>query len=91
MKKAESDHIGKVVSLGCIVCINSFGFESPAEAHHINNNTMGKRASNYEVIPLCCLHHRLGGHGVAVHAGRKTWESNFGTEKELLKQVLEMI
>lgn len=91
MKKAESDHIEKVVSKGCIICLNCFGFDSPAEAHHIGNGAMGKRASNFEVIALCPMHHRLGGVGVAVHAGRKSFEKNFGTEKELLKQTLEMI
>jgi hypothetical protein len=40
------------------------------------------------VIPLCHAHHRTGGHGVAVHAGRRTWEDKFGTEDELLTQTL---
>ena len=66
---AESAHIGRVVAAGCIVCRNLGYGETPAEAHHIGNGTMGKRASNYEVIPLCPAHHRCGGHGVAVHAG----------------------
>ena len=47
---------------------------------------MGKRASNHEVIALCPNHHRHGGHGVAVHAGRKAFEARYGTEKELLEQ-----
>lgn len=87
MKKLEREHLNKVASMGCIVCINEGYGQTPAEIHHIGNATMGKRASNFEVIPLCANHHRLGGHGVAVHAGRKTWEQNFGTEKELLEQV----
>lgn len=85
MKKAESDHVSKVVSLGCVACRRAGFYDSPAEAHHIGNGTMGKRASNYEVIPLCPTHHRLGAHGVAVHAGRKTWEANYGTERNLLE------
>ena len=90
MKASERQHLGKVAALGCIAC-SQYGEPSPAEIHHIGNGTMGKRASNFEVIPLCHAHHRTGGHGVAVHAGRKTWESIYGTEKDLLKQVLEMI
>lgn len=91
MTKAEREHIAKVVELGCIAC-SEFGIEgSPAEAHHIGNGTMGKRAGNYEVIPLCPSHHRLGGHGVAVHAGRKAFESNYGAEKELLAKTLERL
>tara|TARA_R100000951_G_scaffold116755_1_gene130449 strand:+ start:9965 stop:10258 length:294 start_codon:yes stop_codon:yes gene_type:complete len=83
----EKKHLEKVASFGCIACVNSGLGETPAEIHHIGNGTMGKRASNQEVIPLCHVHHRTGGHGVAVHAGRETWESNFGTEQELLEQM----
>lgn len=86
----ERLHMSKVASLGCIVC-RMAGLESAPEIHHIGSGTMGKRASNYEVIPLCHIHHRTGGHGVAVHSGRRTWEANFGTEKELLAQVMEMV
>lgn len=91
MLKAESDHIKKVVSLGCIACRKMGYYDTPSEAHHIGNNTMGKKASNYEVIPLCPFHHRTGGHGNAVHAGRKAFESKFGTERDLLNEVMEMI
>jgi len=87
MKKAEKEHLNKVADLGCIVCRNLGFYGTPAEIHHIGNGTMAKRASNYEVIPLCHIHHRTGNNGVAVHSGRKAFEANFGTEKELLKQV----
>ena len=83
--KAEQQWLNRVAELGCIIC------QRPAEIHHIGNGTMGKRASNFEVIPLCCEHHRTGGHGVAVHAGRRTWEAIHGTERELLEQVKRMI
>ena len=86
-KAKESRHMQRVADIGCIVCLNEFGEASPAEVHHIGSGTMGKRASNYETIPLCPAHHRLGGYGVAVHAGRKEWEKRYGTEKELMEQV----
>ena len=84
--KAERDHMGAVAALGCVVCRNLGFGETPAEVHHIGNGTLGKKASNYETIPLCEVHHRNGGHGVAVHAGRKTFEARYGTERELLEQ-----
>lgn len=91
MNKAEKAHISKVLQLGCMAC-RVMGIYTPdCEVHHIGNGTMSKRASNYEIIPLCPAHHRTGGYGVAVHAGRKAWEANYGTERELLDQVLEMI
>ena len=83
---AESSYIARVVAAGCIVCRNLGHGETPAEAHHIGNGTMGKRASNHEVIALCPSHHRHGGHGVAVHAGRKAFQARYGTEQELLEQ-----
>ncbi len=91
MNKAEKEHIAKVVQLGCMAC-RAVGIYTPdCEIHHIGNRTMGKRASNFEVIPLCHAHHRTGGYGIAVHAGRKSWEQTYGTEKEMLNQVLKMI
>jgi hypothetical protein len=89
--KEDKAHMNSVASLGCIVCSNNGYHDSPAEIHHIGNGTMGKRASNSDVIPLCHLHHRTGNNGVAVHSGRKSFEANFGTEQELLKQVRGML
>lgn len=89
--KAEKLHMSRVAALGCCVCRNEFGLNSDAEIHHIGNGTMGKRATNYEILPLCPMHHRLGGIGVAIHSGRKSFESNFGTERELLAQTLELL
>ena len=89
MKKAEALHMGDVASMGCVVCRNLGHGESPAEIHHIRKGQgMGQRASNYEVIPLCPPHHRIGGYGVAVHAGQETWEATFGTELTLLEQTI---
>ena len=82
-------HLARVAALGCIVCKNN-GFEdSPANAHHINCKTMGRKASDYETIGLCPTHHQYGGHGeVAVHESLADFEARYGTERELLAQVL---
>lgn len=76
--KEESEHMARVAALGCIIC------GAPAEVHHLTGAGMGLRSK--DVIPLCPAHHRLGGHGVAVHAGTKTFEENFGTQQELLEE-----
>ena len=83
--------MGLVAELGCIICRNNGHLDSPAEIHHIGNGTMGKRANNREVIPLCHIHHRTGNNGIAVHAGRKSFEANFGTEQELLAQTRDLL
>lgn len=86
MKKAEKEHLNRVAELGCIIC------GMPAEIHHKRKGVgMGRRSSNYEAIPLCHVHHRTGGYGVAIHAGVKGFEANHGSEDELLEKVQEML
>ena len=88
--KSQRKYLDAVASLGCVVCRNLGYGATPAHVHHIRTGKgMGQRASNYETIPLCPTHHQQGGHGVAIHAGQKTWEAIHGTELELLKQVQE--
>ena len=78
--KSEQDYMSRVADLGCICC------GQPAELHHPRRHTgLGLRSSNYDVIPLCPSHHRLG--KVSVHLGKDLFEHKFGTEKELLKKV----
>ncbi len=84
--KAERDYMGRVAELGCIIC------QMPASVHHITTGVgMGQRASNYDTIPLCPTHHQHGGHGVAIHAGIKTWEARYGTELDLLEKIKEIL
>lgn len=86
--KSEKLHLSRVADLACIVCRNENLGETPAEIHHCSKGTgLSVRADNFHVIPLCHTHHRTGGYGVAIHAGRQTWENRFGTESELLAQV----
>lgn len=83
---AERRHLARVATMGCCVC------RMPAEVHHITTGVgMGQRASHYDTIPLCHRHHRTGGHGVAIHAGKRTWEKNHGTETEHLQRTREAL
>jgi len=91
MSKAGKNHMDAVRELGCIVCKREgLGF-TPASAHHINCRTMGRKASDFETIPLCPTHHQTGGMGVAVHAGKRTWERIYGTEAELLEHTRTLL
>jgi len=96
----SKSHLDRVSALGCIVCGSRDGLLgwSDAEIHHLRRNPetgehlgTGQRASDYHTIPLCALHHRLGGMGVAIHAGQKTWEGIHGTETELWNKVQELL
>lgn len=91
MNRKERAHLNAVASLGCIVC-RDLGFEdSPAECHHIRTGKGRTRASHYETLPLCPKHHRIGGPGVAFHAGPKIWQEHYGSELELLARVNEEV
>jgi hypothetical protein len=82
MTRAQRLHLERVQSLGCIIC------RRPAEIHHLREGVgKGQKSNHFRVIPLCPEHHRTGGHGVAFHAGKKTWQEIFGTEEKLMEKV----
>ena len=86
MTEEEKRYLGLVARLGCAIC-RRLGFQdTPAEVHHRRTGTgAGRRASHYNVIPLCPYHHRGDGgiHGM----GRRAWEPAFSvTELELVEE-----
>ena len=95
MKAVDRKHLSKVAALGCICPLpdkdGTYRCEAPAEIHHILNGTMGRKASNYETIPLCPYHHRQGPFGEAVHNGTRTFEANYGTQREMLEAVRHLL
>ncbi|HCR17479.1 MAG TPA: hypothetical protein DIU35_08350 [Candidatus Latescibacteria bacterium] len=79
-------HLAAVAGLGCIIC------GRPAECHHVRQMSgMGLRPSDLDAIPLCPDHHRTGGYGTAVHAGRRAFARNFGSESDLLNQTRQRL
>lgn len=83
-------YLDAVADLGCVVCRNLGHGITPAEIHHLRaGQGMAQRASDALVIPLCPTHHRLGGHGVAIHADRKWFEQLYGPELRLLAQTIQ--
>ena len=79
--------MGRVAALGCCVCRRLRLNDTPAEVHHIREGQGRKRASDFETIPLCYLHHR-GQDGIH-HLGTKAWARRFFSERELLDETLE--
>ena len=93
MNKDERQHYDRISQSGCIVCnILGYGY-SPTEIHHIRTGTgKGQKSHWSKAIGLCPTHHRLGGYGVAIHAGIKGFELALGmTELELLEKQLELL
>lgn len=76
----------EIAEMGCIVCHLKFQMYSPAEVHHLREDT-GLALRSTDRLPLCPAHHRLGGHGTAFHAGKVAFEANFGTQLELAEEV----
>ena len=91
--KAEKAYFEAILEDGCIVTVNGNMCRQPAEIHHVRKKCTGMSVRPYhsEVIPICPNHHRNGGHGVAVHAGVKTWERNFGSQQWLMKKARKRV
>lgn len=93
MNKDERNHYDRISQAGCIAChVLGHGY-SPTEIHHIRTGAgKGQKSHWSKAIGLCPNHHRLGGAGVAIHAGIKSFESAIGmTEVELLNRQLELL
>lgn len=89
MRKRESQYLGKVADIGCIICYKNGYPGTPAEIHHIRGLGlgMGVRNSHDNVIPLCPEHHRgsTGYHGL----GRRAFERKYGVTEQELQQLVE--
>jgi len=87
-------HLERVGSMGCIVCINEGRGPTPADVHHILDIKTNKRIDHYHTLPLCFSHHRAGiNNRIAIsrHNHLRAFEARYGTELELLTQVLKRL
>lgn len=98
MKKAEQAHVNKVAELGCVACYVQYGeWGTWGEIHHLRaGQGRGQRSGWFEVICLCTGHHRHDdkeANKIAIHGntGKRTFESTYGTERELLNVTLNNI
>lgn len=85
----EREYLNAVSKLPCVAC-GAFG----VHIHHatgLKYRAKGKKAPYWQVIPLCPTHHQHGGHGVAIHAGVKTWEQKYGSQDEHIKNTQEKV
>jgi hypothetical protein len=80
----------RISGLGCIACRIAGYYDTPAQIHHLRcDGSMGKKGARR--IPLCPRHHTDGGHGIAFHAGPRTFEHNWGTEEFLWKKAMSLL
>lgn len=88
---AEKRHMNLVAELGCGVCRRMGYPGTPAELHHPRSGVGGaRRASHFDVIPLCPEHHRgkTGVHGLGTKGFPKHWGY---TEADLLEDTKQLL
>jgi hypothetical protein len=81
--REESEYMGKVANVGCIICRLYLDLESPAEIHHTEGKT--KVGCHFLILPLCERHHRTPGPGYVSRAdGKKAFEAAYMSEPDLI-------
>jgi len=89
----ERDWMDEIGKLGCIVCRMHLGmFQPEVSIHHIDGRT--KPDAHLKTIPLCALHHQLGGDSgpyIAVHPWKARFEAAYGTQQELRQECERLI
>lgn len=79
----ESDYMGAVASLGCLIC------DQPAEVHHIREGQgASQRASNFLTVPLCREHHRGD---FSIHGSYRSFTNIYGSELDMVAQTIEKV
>ena len=77
--------MSSVSRIGCMVCRSPF-----VHLHHIRpkNTGMGRRTSDFSVIPLCQEHHQ-GNTGI--HLNKTKFEKQYGKEIDLLEIIIKHV
>lgn len=95
---AKKERFQKLHDLGCIVCRLYLGVYTEPCIHHIRDGMgMSQRNTDENTIPLCPNHHQYADgtskyrREVAYHKSPKEFENKYGTEKELLNRINDMI
>ena len=82
---AGKRHMARVAQLPCIICGSR-----PVEVHHCISGRYGqRRASDFEVLPLCVFHHREG--PFSIHQNKHLWEATNGFDSDFLPVVANML
>lgn len=90
--KEEKEYMGAVAQLPCSV--NDANCGGKIDVHHKTGAGMAKRASHFEVMPLCFNHHSAQTplpFGHAVHKGTKTFEKLYGTQDDMIRRTKEKL
>lgn len=94
----DANYLARVRALPCIIGalfpIAKKHCWGRTEAHHKTGAGMGRKASDYDTMPLCFNHHsaqtRLA-FGHSVHKGQKTFEATYMTQEKLIAETRRML
>ena len=80
----DEDYLNFIRGQPCMV----EGCTEPSEAHHIENDGLSLKCSDYRTVPLCGHHHRGCWHGRPglPGASRATWLARFAAKADELFQ-----
>lgn len=86
MTRKEKDYLRDVAQLSCIACRINNQTTTPVEVHHQRSGIgLGRKASHFDTMPLCPLHHRFSNYD-SVHLAPETFRKLYGRESDLVKQ-----
>ena len=79
---AGLEHMRRVKQLPCVICQAL----PPSDCHHCISGRYGsRRASDFETISLCKIHHQDGPE--AIHQDKRGWEARHGPDTDYLPLV----
>jgi len=88
--KDEKALWSRIAALGCIACRKDGWRNLEVSIHHIDGRT--KPGAHRKVLPLCYQHHQSGNPDApSVHPWKARFEARYGTQAELLAEVMEAI
>jgi hypothetical protein len=89
----EQKHFHGVLAdnIGCIACAKDGMFTSYVSIHHIDGRT--KPRAHWLVLPVCGPHHQdVGIPGVeAIHKNKARFEKKYGTQRDLLRECIQIL
>ena len=86
----EARWLTAICELGCIVCLIFESVWTQPCPHHIEGKV--KPGAHFKTLPLCGGHHQVPGPGYETrHVNKTRFEAAYGTEYELLLEVIERL
>lgn len=85
--KAAAEYMAKVKQLPCAIT----GKAGPSDVHHCISGRYGSRkASDWDVIPLCVELHRYP-YPDAIHTNKRAWEEKHGPDTDYIEQTRRLV